>query len=119
MTFQEVKDLQISNIISNTSEFKSLVKQCLSIVPTATSKDDEIVMWINAGISDMVRQDIDVAGNIKDGLIQGAIVMYVKGNFGFVEAKEKELAQKTYIQICTNLSLSEAYKLGGGYRCVI
>ena len=111
MTFEEVKDLQISNIISNTSEFKSLVKQCLSIVDAATAKDDEIVMWINAGISDMIRQNIDVAGNITDGLIQGAIVMYVKGNFGFVEAKEKELSQKTYNQICCNLSLSKKYFL--------
>lgn len=111
MTFEEVKDLQISNIISNSSEFKALVKQCLSIVGTTTAKDDEIVMWINAGISDMVRQGIDVAKNIADGLIQGAIVMYVKGNFGFVEIKEKELAQKTYIQICCNLSLSQKYLL--------
>ena len=105
MTFEEVKNLQISNIISHTSEMSSLVKQCLSIVPTSTAKDDEIVMWIGAGISDMVRQGIDVAGNISDGLIQGAIVMYVKGNFGFVEA------QKTYNQICCNLSLSSKYKL--------
>ncbi len=111
MTFQEVKDLQISNIVSNVSEFKSLVKQCLSIVSTATAKDDEIVMWINAGISDMVRQGINVASNITDGLIQGAIVMFVKSNFGFVEAKEKELAQRTYNQICCNLSLSQKYLL--------
>ena len=111
MTFEEVKNLQISNIISNTSEFKSLVKQCLSIVSTATAKDDEIVMWINAGISDLVRQGIDVAKNITDGLIQGAIVMYVKGNFGFVEFIENELEQRTYTQICCNLSLSSKYKL--------
>lgn len=111
MTFQELRDLQISNIISHTSEMSSLVKQCLSIVPTATAKDDEIVMWIDAGVSDMVRQGIDVASNITDGLIQGAIVMFVKGNFGFVEAKEKELAQKTYNQICCNLSLSQKYLL--------
>ena len=111
MTFQEIRDLQISNIISHTSEMNSLVKQCLSIVPTATAKDDEIVMWIDAGVSDMVRQGIDVASNITDGLIQGAIVMFVKSNFGFVEAKEKELAQKTYTQLCTNLSLSQKYLL--------
>lgn len=111
MTFQEVRDLQISNIISNVSEFKSLVKQCLSIVSTATSKDDEIVMWINAGISDMVRQGIDVAHNISDGLVQGAIVMYVKSNFGMTDIKEKENAQKTYMQIVGQLSLSSKYKL--------
>lgn len=111
MTFEEVKNLQISNVISNTSEFKSLMKQCLSIVSTATAKDDEIVMWINGAISDMVRLNIDVAGNIADGLIQGAIVMFVKSNFGMTDIKEKELAQRTYTQICTNLSLSSNYKL--------
>ena len=111
MTFEEVKNLQISHIISNTSEFQSLTKQCLSIVPTATAKDDEIVMWINAGISDMVRQGIDVAHNISDGLVQGAIVMYVKSNFGMTDIKEKENAQKTYMQIVGQLSLSSKYKL--------
>lgn len=111
MTFEEVKNLQISNIISHTSEMNGLVKQCLSIVPTATAKDDEIVMWIDAGISDMVRQNIDVAGNITDGLIQGAIVMFVKANFGMTDIKEKENAQKTYIQIVGQLSLSSKYKL--------
>lgn len=112
MSVEEVIDLQVSNVIQNTSELESLVKQCLSIIPTATAKDNEIVMWINAGISDLVRQNIDVANNITDGLIQGTIVMFVKSNFGFVEAKEKELAQKTYHQLCTNLSLSNNYLLG-------
>lgn len=111
MTFEEVRDLQISNIISNTSEFKALTKQCLSLVETATAKDDEIVMWINAGISDMVRQGIDVAHHISDGLIQGAIIMFVKSNFGMTDIKEKELAKDTYIRICNNLSLSSNYKL--------
>ena len=97
--------------VINSNELNSLVKQCLSIIPTATAKDDEIEMWINAGINDMERQGIDVTSNIADGLIQGTIVMFVKGNFGFVEAKEKELAQKTYIQLCTNLSLSHKYLL--------
>lgn len=96
---------------TNSNELNSLVKQCLSIIPTATAKDDEIEMWINAGINDMERQGIDVTSNIADGLIQGTIVMFVKGNFGFVEAKEKELAQKTYTQLCTNLSLSHKYLL--------
>lgn len=99
----------MADSISN--ELKSLVKQCLSIIPTATAKDDEIEMWINAGINDMERQGINVTTNISDGLIQGTIVMFVKGNFGFVEAKEKELASTTYNQLCTNLSLSSKYKL--------
>lgn len=111
MTYEEIANLQISNIITNTSEFKKLVKQCLSIVEIATLKDDEIVMWINAGISDLIRQGIDVEKNIKDGLIQGAIVMYVKSNFGMVDIKEKELAKQTYNNLCNNSSLSSKYKL--------
>lgn len=111
MTYKEIVDLQISNVISNTSEFKNLVKQCLSIVGSATLKDNEIVMWINGAISDLVRQDIDVANNISDGLIQGAIVMFVKSNFGMVDIKEKELAQSTYEKLCNNLSLSLKYRL--------
>lgn len=111
MTFEEIRDLQITDIISNTSEFKSLMKQCLSIVETSTLKDEEIVMWINAGISDMVRQGIDVASNISDGLVQGCIVMYVKANFGFIEESEKKIAQERYILTVGNLSLSHKYLL--------
>ncbi len=111
LTYDDLVNMQISNIIANKEQMQILVKKCLSIIETATVKDAEISMWIGAGVSDMVRQGIDVASNISDELIQGAIVMYVKGNFGFVEAKEKELAQKTYTKICCNLSLSQDYKL--------
>ena len=111
MTFEEVKNLQISNIISNSSEMKTLVKQCLSIVDTATAKDNEIVMWIGGAVSDMVRQGINVSANMSDEYVQGAIVMYVKANFGMTDIKEKENAQKSYNQICNNLSLSSKYKL--------
>lgn len=111
MTYEEIKKLQISNIISNSHEMKSLVKQCLSIINTSTVKDEEIVMWIDAAVSDMIRQDVDVSNNISDGLIQGAIVMFVKWNFGMFDIKEKELAQKTYMQLMNNLSLSSKYKL--------
>lgn len=111
MTFEEIRDLQITDIISNTSEFKGLMKQCLSIAETSNLKDEEIVMWINAGVSDMVRQGIDVASNISDGLVQGAIVMYVKSNFGFIEDTEKDIAYKRYMQTVNNLSLSQKYLL--------
>ena len=76
-----------------------------------SAKDEEIVMWINAAVSDLVRLDIDVAGNLNNGLIQGAIMMFVKANFGMVDIKEKKLAQKTYNCLCNNLSLSSDYKL--------
>lgn len=90
------------------------VKQSLSIVETASSKDEEIKMLIKAGIEDLVRQGINASENTEEMLIQSAIVMFVKGNFGNVDIKEKELAQKTYSLLCNNLSLSEKYKVVDG-----
>lgn len=89
----------------------SLCKESLSIVSTAILKDKEIKMWIQSGIADLVRQGIDASEDTGDSLIQSAIVMFVKGNFGNVDIKEKELAQKTYSLLCNNLSLSEKYKV--------
>ena len=88
-----------------------MVKQSLSIVETATFKDKEIRMLIQAGIADLVRQGINASEDIEDSLVQSAIVMFVKGNFGNVDIKEKELAQKTYSLLCNNLSLSKKYKV--------
>ena len=111
LTYEDLITMQISNIIANREQMQVLLQKCLSIVETSTLKDDEIAMWIGAAVSDLVRQDIDVAGHISDELIQGAIVMFVKSTFGMVDIKEKELAQKTYTQLCGNLSLSSNYKL--------
>ena len=86
-----------------------LAKQSLSIVETATAKDEEIKMWINAGIAVLKRQDIDTEKD--DSLIDSAIVMFVKSNFGNVDIKEKELAQRTYNLLCANLGLSTDYKV--------
>ena len=86
-----------------------LAKQSLSIVETATAKDEEIKMWINAAIADLKRQDIDTEKD--DSLIDSAIVMFVKSNFGNVDIKEKELAQRTYDLLCANLGLSTDYKV--------
>lgn len=87
-----------------------IVKQCLSIIETATLKDEEIKMWINAGIADLNRQGIVASVGTTDSLIQSAIVMFVKANFGNVDIKEKELAQRAYSLLCANLGLSEDYK---------
>lgn len=89
-----------------------LVKQCLSIVETATLKDEEIKMLIQAGIADLKRQGIKASEDTEDSLIKSAIVMFVKANFGNVDIKEKELAQRTYSLLCANLGLSEDYKVG-------
>ncbi len=85
------------------------VKQCLSIVETATLKDEEIKILIRAGIEDLERQGIKA--KINNDLIKSTIIMFVKANFGMVDIKEKELAQKTYSLLCSNLSLSEDYKV--------
>ena len=88
-----------------------LSKQCLSIIETATLKDEEIKMLIQAGIADLIRQGINASEDTEDSLVKSAIVMFVKSNFGNVDIKEKELAQKTYSLLCNNLSLSEKYKI--------
>lgn len=88
-----------------------ITKQCLSIVETATLKDEEIKMLIKAGIADLKRIGIDAGEDTKNNLIQSAIVMFVKSNFGNTDIKEKELAQRTYSLLCNNLSLSEDYKV--------
>ena len=92
-------------------ELLKTVKQCLSIVETATLKDEEIKMLIQAGIADLNRQGIVSSLDTKDSLVKSAIVMFVKANFGNVDIKEKELAQRTYSLLCNNLSLSEDYKV--------
>lgn len=104
----------------NIDSLKIKAKQVLSIVNTSTVKDAEIEMWINSAILDMKRQGIEVIVeitennettlSIKDDLVTGAIMMFVKANFGNTDIKEKELAQKTYSLLCTNLSLSSDYK---------
>ena len=88
----------------------TLAKQTLSIVSTATAKDEEIKALIQAGILDMQRRGIDVSLTDINQLKISTIMMFVKGHFGNVEIKEKELAQKTYELLCLNLSLSEDYR---------
>lgn len=111
MTYDEVKNLKVSEVLTNT-ELKKLTKQCLSIVDTSTLKDDEIVLYINAAILDLKRLGIDSENKIQDQLVQAAIVMYVKANFGMCDVKEKELAEKRYKDMINNMSLSSEYKVG-------
>ena len=92
-------------------ELMKLTKQSLSIIETATLKDEEIKMWIQAGVADLNRQGILASLDTNDTLVQSAIVMFVKANFGNVDIKEKELAQRTYSLLCANLGLSEDYKV--------
>ena len=109
MTYEEVKNLKPSKIIVN-NDLKDLTKECLSIVKTSTLKDNEILMYINAGILDLERQGIDVETNIQNNLIQAAIIMFVKSNFGMTNIKEKQLSKDTYEKLCSNMSLSSQYQ---------
>ena len=92
-------------------ELIRLTKQSLSIISSATLKDDEIELLIKAGIADLKRLGINASEIMEDSLIQSAIIMFVKSNFGNTDIKEKELAQKTYSLLCNNLSLSSEYKI--------
>lgn len=96
------------------NELFKIVKQCLSIIETSNIKDDEIRMLIEAGIADLKRQGINAEEDTDDSLIKSAITMFVKANFGNVDIKEKELAQRTYSLLCNNLSLSSEYKTKEG-----
>lgn len=89
----------------------ALVKQSLAIVSTATGRDTELKALINAAISDMKRQGIAIDDSYEyDDLINATIIMFVKANFGMIDDKQKEYAQKTYILLCQNLGLSNDFK---------
>ena len=110
MAYGEVEKMNISNILEP-EDLTKLTKKCLSIVDTSTLKDGEIILFINAGFLDMIRQGIDAKNKIENQLIQAGIVMYVKANFGMCDIKEKELAKERYAQLCNNLSLSSEYQI--------
>ena len=92
-------------------ELMKLAKQSLSIIQTSTVKDDEIKMYIDAGINDLTRQGIEVINKLNNSLVQNAIIMYVKANFGNVDIKEIERSEWAYYLLCNNLSLSSDYKV--------
>lgn len=88
----------------------AIAKETLSIISTSTAKNNEINMLIEASKEDLDRQGIDV--DTTKNMVVTAIMMFVKGHFGNVDIKEKELAQETYKLLCTNLSLSQEYLKG-------
>ena len=94
-------------------ELLPLAKEVLSIIPTATAKDNEIRMLINSAIKDMDRLDIDTENKISDELVKCAIMMYVKANFGNTNEKEKMLCQKSYSLFLSNLANTSEYLKGG------
>ena len=110
-----VEDNLFSIIISKSSEsitqendLLNLVKNSLSIVSTSTIKDAEINLWIASAKLDLVRLGIIVENPLNE-MIKAAIVLYVKGHFGNVDIKEKELALRTYDNIVKSLYLTKEY----------
>lgn len=95
------------------NELLSLAKEVLSIVPTATAKDNEIKILIKSAIKDLNRLDIDTENKITDELVKYAIMMYVKAHFGNTNVKEKELCQKSYSLFLSNLASTTEYLKGG------
>lgn len=87
---------------------KSLAKETLGIVSTATAKDNSLTMIINAGIDDMTRAGVDV--DLDNELVQNALMTYVKANFGISNPSDKERFLQAYQLILAELSLSEGYK---------
>ena len=92
------------------SRLLNLAKQALSIVSTATAKDNEINMWIDSAIADMERAGINARDNTDNGLIESAIIMYVRGNYGSTDPKEKELSMMSYKLHVGELALSDEYR---------
>lgn len=94
--------------IENLNELKKLAKQTLGIVNTATAKDDELVMLINASVNDMTRAGVQV--DTTNDLVKRAILTYIKGNFGISNPLDKERFMNAYQLCLAELSLSEGFK---------
>jgi hypothetical protein len=92
-------------------DLKKLAKECLSIISTATVKDNEITMWINAAISDLKRLGIDADTFLSDELVRSAVILYVKGHFGNVDIREKQLCLDSYNLQKQELALSAKYRI--------
>lgn len=78
------------------SELLKLVKQSLSIVETATAKDEELSNLIYSAVQDIYSLGVEVEKIKNNPLLNTTIVLYVKAHFGNVNIKEKELALKMY-----------------------
>ena len=89
------------------AELRRLAKECLSIIQTSNIKDNEIELWIKMAIQDMQRLGIDVDNDKRKDLINGAIMMYVRANFGSTSIEEKELCQSSYNMHVAELQVSK------------
>ncbi len=102
-----IKDTNVPNDIDIQSLFIS-AKQFLSIAESSKLKDKEITTLICAGIQDLERCGVNTS--LQDSLIETAILMFVKSNFGNVNIKEKELARRSYDSLSITLASSSFYR---------
>lgn len=109
MTYGQVKDLDISELIAKT-DWLSLAKQCLSIVETSKLKDKEIVMLIESAVKDLQRVNIDVENNTDDSLIKNTVMIYVKAHFGDTDITKRTEYLKRYKMNLRELQFSEEYQ---------
>ncbi len=82
----------------------TLTKECLGIVSTATLKDNEINMLINAAIADLQR--IGITYDNENPLHQTAVVNFVKGNFGMTDVDTKDKCLQIYKLLISQIQVS-------------
>ena len=92
----------------NIYELLALAKESLGIISTATARDEELKMIIEAGAEDMARAGINI--NVHTPLMRKAIITYIKANFGISNPLDKERFMNSYRLCLSDLSLSEGYK---------
>ena len=92
----------------NIYELLALAKESLGIISTATARDEELKMIIEAGAEDMARAGVNI--NVQTPLMRKAIITFVKANFGISNPLDKERFMNSYRLCLSDLSLSEGYK---------
>lgn len=97
-----------STNVNYMDELMALAKQTLGIISTATAKDDEIRMILQAGMQDLTRAGVEV--DITNPLVRNALMTYVKANFGISNPTDKEKFMNSYRLFLSDLSLSEGFK---------
>ena len=82
----------------------TLTKECLGIVSTATLKDNEITMLIDAAKADFAR--VGISYDNENPMHQTAVVNFVKGNFGMVDTDTKNQCLQIYKLLLSQIQLS-------------
>ena len=82
----------------------TLTKECLGIISTATLKDNEINLLIEAAKADLDR--VGITYDNDNPLHQTAVVQFVKANFGMTDVETKEKCLHIYNLLVSSLQVS-------------